>query len=325
MSSRRGVLLRIGCAFLAIGVIARMGFAQESSIHPCRECTVDLAAQTLALDQDKNASALIGAREESHLKSPFWRVLALDQKTQSVQVLPVNPCCLNGAKSSADPFWAKVGPGDFANLSVGSEILAQRVCSEGAWRLEKIWPKEVMQAIENYGCVSSSPLKKGQICPPFALCDHFGNLVTQQDLTRQPSVVTFFFTRCPRANRCPKTLQKIRSLAAALKDSVLENYRLYCVSLDGGYDTPGILRHHLDSFFKDNEPVYGLTGPENQLESFYHTCGVHLRSDPGSVDIRHTLSTLVFDQKGCLQAHFFDHNYSPAQVVQDLCRLSSYE
>jgi protein SCO1/2 len=111
-------------------------------------------------------------------------------------------------------------------------------------------------------------------------------------------VVNFGFTSCPDV--CPTTLAEIR---AALRDlgPLAEQVSVAMVTVDPDRDVPAVVTGYLQSFVADG---HALRGDDSQLAAAAAAFDVLYEvtvSDDGSVDVGHTASVFVVDDRGFLR------------------------
>ncbi len=105
----------------------------------------------------------------------------------------------------------------------------------------------------------TSPTKvKGKV---FALIDHNGVQVTQDNYKDSYKLIFFGFTFCPAV--CPTELQKINLIMDELGNKA-ENITPIFVSIDPERDTPDIMKEYVAQF---HPKLVGLTGSTAQIEA----------------------------------------------------------
>ena len=118
------------------------------------------------------------------------------------------------------------------------------VVAEGMTVTEKVRPGEAPKP--EAGSRLKPPAQPGDPVPPFSLVDQSGRQLTRDAYRGRILVVTFFFTRCPLPDYCPRMngnlgrIEKVVSADAALAGKV----RLLSVSFDTERDTPEVLRDY---------------------------------------------------------------------------------
>jgi len=164
---------------------------------------------------------------------------------------------------------------------------------------------------------SGTWLPTPKLIESFELIDAKGRPYTNVDLTSEPTLVYFGFTRCPDV--CPTTLVK---LAQALKQAALGPLRVVFVSIDPERDTPavvGLYAHAFDPSFQ------GVTGrPEEILKVAKNFAVAVNRVDlpGGDYTMDHSAVIFLVDARG-IEAIFTPPFEVPA-LAGDLRRAAPY-
>lgn len=153
-----------------------------------------------------------------------------------------------------------------------------------------------------------SPLKvttvgKALVGGPFALTDHTGKAVTDQDFRGKFMLVMFGFTFCPDV--CPTELQLI---SAALDKLGPKGNRVVpiFISIDPERDTPGQLALYVKSF---HPRLIGLTGTPAEVEKAATAYRVYFKkvTDPKSsagYTMDHSALIYLMGPDGAYRTHF---------------------
>ena len=112
---------------------------------------------------------------------------------------------------------------------------------------------------------------------PFALVDHDGHNVTQQEFNGQATLIFFGFTHCPDV--CPTTLFEITEIMKKVGPNA--KIRGLFVTVDPERDTPKLLKDYLSSFDKR---IVGLTGDRPAIDAMLKAYRVYSRRVPGEGD-----------------------------------------
>ncbi len=201
-----------------------------------------------------------------------------------------------------------VSAGDAAAAKPGERIRAELIPNDkGDWRLEKIWPddKPAAAAIAAQAAAlrqdtlirgQSAYREVGEKIPDFALYDQEGRVVQSTRFHGKLVMLNFIYSRCPVANMCPLSTQKMMATQALAKKENVANLELVSVTLDPAYDTPAVLKEYAAARGIDTSNFSFLTGPENAIKDLLTQFGVIAEFD-GDI-IKHTLSTLLIDENG---------------------------
>jgi protein SCO1 len=128
---------------------------------------------------------------------------------------------------------------------------------------------------------------------PFALVDHYGNPVSEQDFAGRPHLVFFGFTYCPDV--CPMKLYEISEVLRHVGD---RDIPALFITVDPERDTPEIMQSYVSSF---DDRIIGLTGTPEQVAEAVRTFRAYSRKVPledGDYTMEHTALVYVMDARG---------------------------
>lgn len=154
---------------------------------------------------------------------------------------------------------------------------------------------------------------------PFALTDHTGKRVTDQDFRGRYMLVFFGFTFCPDV--CPSALQVV-SAALDKLGSKADRFVPILVSVDPERDTPAQLASYVQSF---HPRLVGLTGSPAEVDAVVKAYRVYVRKvpDPKSsagYSIDHTSLIYVMGPDGAYRTHFA-HTTNVDAMAERLAKL----
>jgi len=140
--------------------------------------------------------------------------------------------------------------------------------------------------------------------PPFAFTNELGRPVSLRQFAGQAVAMTFFFTRCPIPEYCPrlaKNFQKASKKLAAMPAGPT-NWHLLSISFDP-LDTPPVLRAYARRYSYDSNRWSFLTGPPEQIQELVNGFGLSVKPQAGTI-YSHGFLTAVFDASGRLQSRW---------------------
>jgi protein SCO1/2 len=154
---------------------------------------------------------------------------------------------------------------------------------------------------------------------PFALTDHTGKRVTEQDFRGRTMLVFFGFTFCPDV--CPSGLQVMSAALDKLGAKADRVVPLF-ISVDPERDTPEQLALYVQSF---HPRLVGLTGTPAEVEAVTKAYRVYVRkvNDPKSTagyTIDHSAILYVMGPDGAYRAHF-THSTNADALAAGLAKL----
>jgi protein SCO1/2 len=191
-----------------------------------------------------------------------------------------------------------------AGLQDGDEISFQLHVTE-----TESWVDQIVKT----GTASPPPLtvtaKLPAIRPTHPLLDYkftneLGQAVSLNDFRGQALAITFFYTRCPLPEYCPrlsKNFQEAQQKLCAMSN-VPANWHLLSVSFDPQFDSPPMLKAYGESYHYDPARWSFLTGPPDKIGELARQSGVTYESDGNTIN--HNFCTLIVDASGHLQTMF---------------------
>ncbi|HEY3861434.1 MAG TPA: SCO family protein [Verrucomicrobiae bacterium] len=151
------------------------------------------------------------------------------------------------------------------------------------------------------GQSKAAPAPKRNPLRDYKFTNELGQPVSLTDFHGQALAVTFFFTRCPMPQFCPRLSQNFQEASKALgSDTALAtNWHFLSVTFDPAFDTPAVLKAYGERYQYDPRHWSFLTGPEDKIKEFARLSGV--QADPESGTINHNFRTLIIDPANRLQ------------------------
>jgi protein SCO1/2 len=218
---------------------------------------------------------------------------------------------------------------ELAGLRAGDEISFRLNVSDSESWLDSIRKTRQAPLAEAQPVLSSLMSTEGRSSPPrHPLLDYYftnelGQAVSIADFRGQALAVTFFFTRCPIPEYCPRlsrnfeqASQKLSSLADAPT-----NWHFLSVTFDPAYDTPAVLKAYGERYHYDQKHWSFLTGAKDKVGEFTRLSGVEFEADGGWFN--HSFRTLIISASGQLQTSFpVSGNLSDA-IVSEILRAAA--
>ncbi len=138
----------------------------------------------------------------------------------------------------------------------------------------------------------------------YAFTNQFGEPVTLSSFAGQALAITFFFTRCPNPDYCPRLSKNFEEASNRLASMVTAptNWHFLSVTIDPEFDTPAALRIYAKRYQHDPRYWSFLTGPIDKITELAGQSGVTF--EPGKGLLNHNFRTLIIDARGNLQMSF---------------------
>ena len=203
---------------------------------------------------------------------------------------------------------------DLSGLRPGDEISFRlRVTEEESWidrvvRLSATSPNagtnDLAATNDAAEQVNIAPSFNLTNIPPFAFTNELGQPVSLRQFAGQAVAMTFFFTRCPIPEYCPRLAKNFQEASQKLQAMPAgpANWRLLSISFDP-FDTPPILKAYAQRYDYDSNHWSFLTGPPEQIRELMSGFGLMVKPQAGTI-YSHGFLTAVFDASGRLQARW---------------------
>lgn len=160
----------------------------------------------------------------------------------------------------------------------------------------------------------------GEPMPNFVLTNQNGRRIHLDDYRGKALLITFFYTRCPLNDFCPR----MNGNFAALDKTLAQNPKLYAkthllsISFDPQHDTPEVLRSYggayTERYSKEDFKHWEFaTAPESEMKKLADFFGVYYQRD--GQQIVHSLSTAVITPEGEIQAWYPGNHWEPQDLV----------
>jgi protein SCO1/2 len=170
------------------------------------------------------------------------------------------------------------------------------------------------------------PLKPGDPMPEARFTDENARTFALSDLRGQAVAFTFFFTRCPLPDFCPRMNQH---LAAARKALVADaqaptNWIFLSISFDPEFDRPAVLQTHARTY-RGMDPDRWLFAVADlpTLRDLAPRLDLRMTKEAGSIS--HNLRTVVLDPSGRIHRQFDGNRWTPAELAAAVAEAARTE
>jgi len=219
------------------------------------------------------------------------------------------------------PFPAKK-PAELAGLRPGDEISFRLSVNQDTSWIDQISPtgrKVALAATPASSAHPTQPTAQRHPLLDYQFTNELGQAISLSQFQGQALAITFFFTRCPIPQFCPRLSQNFEEASAKLAaiPGAPTNWHFLSVSFDTQFDTPAVLRAYAQRYHYDPARWSFLTGPKEQVWDLARESGVTIEPDSGLFN--HGFRTLIIDAAGRLQMSFpIGGNLSEAIVSEIL-------
>jgi protein SCO1/2 len=217
---------------------------------------------------------------------------------------------------------------ELAGLHRGDEI---------SFRLQVTETESWVDRISKIGTVSLPPNEKPADAQPaemqttrpghplldYKFTNELGQAVSLNDFRGQALAITFFYTRCPLPDYCPRLSKNFQ--AASQKLGSLPggpaNWHFLSISFDTELDTPQMLKAYGNSYQYDPKHWSFLTGPPDKIGELARQSGASYEFDAGTFN--HNFRTLIVDASGHLQMVFPTGGDLSDQIVAEIIKAAA--
>jgi protein SCO1/2 len=157
----------------------------------------------------------------------------------------------------------------------------------------------------------------------YAFTNELGRPVRLSDFKGQALAITFFFTRCPIPEYCPRLSKNFEAASQKLSGMAQAptNWHLLSVSFDPQFDSPAILKAYAESYHYDPKHWSFLTGPTDKIREL--AAGSDVSYEPTNGLINHNFRTLIIDAAGHLQMMFPTSGDLSDAIVSELLKAAA--
>lgn len=134
--------------------------------------------------------------------------------------------------------------------------------------------------------------------------NEFGQPIAFNDFKGQALGVTFFFTRCPLPEYCPRLMKNFAGASELLLHPAGRptNWHFLAITFDPKFDTPTVLRDYAARYNYNSNHWSFLTGDPHYISELAHAVGVSY--EPDGASFNHNFRTLVVNPAGELHTSF---------------------
>jgi protein SCO1/2 len=223
------------------------------------------------------------------------------------------------------PFKVKDG-NELAGLQRGDEISFQlHVAETESWvdQFQKIGTASLKENKPPKKSVSETETdRERKLLLDYKFTNELGQAVSLNDFRGQALGITFFYTRCPLPDYCPRLSKNFQEASQKLeaKANATTNWHFLSVSFDSEFDSPEMLKSYAQSY--GYNPVHWsfLTGPAEKIAELAHGSGENFEFADGTFN--HNFRTLIVDASGHLQMIFPTSGDLSDQIVAEIIKAA---
>ncbi len=217
------------------------------------------------------------------------------------------------------PFNVKV-PQELDGIEIGADITFKLVVQTNEHWIQDI--RFLALRIENMtnqafaSRAKVTELKPGDPLPDGEMLAENGKTIRFSDFRGKALAFTFFFSRCPLPEYCPRMASNFLKAREALLSNANApaNWQLLSVSFDPGFDNPDVLAAYGNFARGTNADRWLFAAmPTNVLVSIAPKLDLMVVPEGGS--ITHNLRTVVLDPQGRIFRQFDNNTWTPEQLT----------
>ena len=153
--------------------------------------------------------------------------------------------------------------------------------------------------------------------------NELGETVTLNDFHGQALAITFFYTRCPLPDYCPRLSRNFQAASEKLAamPNAPTNWHFLSISFDPQFDSPAMLKAYGASYRYDPAHWSFLAGSPQNIAGLARECGVTYESDGATIN--HNFRTLIVDPAGRLQMVFMMGGDLSDAIVTEMLKAAA--
>lgn len=212
-----------------------------------------------------------------------------------------------------------------AGLNAGDRVtFSLRVTEAESWieQLTRIGATEIPTIIPATNTVVLAT-NTGEL-QHYQFTNEFGQPVSFNDFQGRVLAITFFFTRCPIPEYCPRLMKNFVGAAEKLRatPNVPTNWHFLAITFDPAFDTPAVLRAYGQRYGYDSNQWSFLTGDTNRIAELAQAVDVYY--EPDGAFFNHNFRTLVINPAGDLHMSFPIGGDLSALLAEEILKATGF-
>ena len=283
-----------------------------------------LSFPTVAATPATERGAPIESLNSTNRQSFIVRGVLKEIKTEGSTVVIQHEEIPGYMKAMTMPFRVRK-PDETLGLKVGEPVSFRLVVTP-----DESWIEQLVSAPSQKGGSNEPPsaVTAGdapQRAPPteFIFTNELGGRVDLRQLQGQALAITFFFTRCPIPEYCPRLSKNFAEASQLLKQTpgAPTNWQFLSVTFDPAYDTPAVLKNYGQRYNYDSEHWHFLTGSREQIENLGGMFGLHFQAD--GAFFNHDFRTVIINATGRVDMIYPVGGNLSSNIVADILKAAS--
>jgi protein SCO1/2 len=277
----------------------------------------------LILSGAKSTGSLqLSGGEATNVRSFMAKGTVTELKSDGRTVVIQHETISNYMAAMTMPFRVKDSE-ELAGLRRGDKI---------SFRLQVTETESWVDGITKIGTVSLPPIQTPTNPPAvqpnhpllvYKFTNELGQAVSLNDFRGQALAITFFYTRCPLPDYCPRLSKNFQAAQQKLESlpGAPTNWHFLSISFDTEFDSPQMLKAYGNSYQYDPRHWSFLTGPADKIGELARQSGVSYQYDAGTFN--HDFRTLIIDAAGHLQMVFPTSGDLSDQIIAEILKAAA--
>ena len=157
--------------------------------------------------------------------------------------------------------------------------------------------------------------------PNTSLVDQDGTKFQLHDLKGSYVLLSFIFTRCPKKEMCPLTIQLSKQAQREWAEKYPKKKIVsLAITLDPEFDTPEVLKNYGKGFNINSKSFRLATGNPQSIEDFASEFNVVAFPSEGTLS--HNLKTILISPEMNELKQFKDNEWAPKDVLTSLPKVT---
>ena len=157
----------------------------------------------------------------------------------------------------------------------------------------------------------------------FAFTNEFGRAVKFGDFKGQAIGLTFFFTRCPLPEFCPRLTKNFAAATRKLQalPNAPTNWHFFSISFDTQVDSPAVLRSYAKSYGYDSNRWSFVTSSQTVIDEVARRFNFSFKNESGT--FTHHFFTIVLDANGYWHAGWPVGGDTSDNLVEEIVKAAA--
>jgi len=284
--------------------------------------TLSFGLLMLSLSGVKSGGPWSGTGEAAGMRTFAVTGVVLELKPDARTVVIRHEAISNYMAAMTMPFRVNDSR-ELAGLQRGDEISFRLQVTETESRVDQITKTGTVQLPPADPRPAESQTSPDRSLLDYKFTNELGQAVSLNDFRGQALAITFFYTRCPLPDYCPRLSKNFQEASQKLgsRPGAPANWHLLSISFDPEFDSPAMLKAYGNSYQYDPKHWSFLTGPADKIGELARQAGLSYQYAAGIFN--HDFRTLIIDAAGHLQMIFPTSGDLSDQIVDEIVKAAA--